>query len=543
MFKNIKHNNVRGIKFKLRNDKFYDFMLYRGECVSFPEGYECIVAEIIPDNEKNGKYVSTHPWVNSVNDGIILKNIGYTGVDNGIISFRKDIISNSEFLNLFTNSEYVIEKECDSFFMTPVSGNTGQYKYFSSVEEENGKKYFALKGGFLQGFYKLFGENYQTLPNVIDDEWNFEFVLRRRDYDVHYQTLNHTHPENNGIFFYMGLRAENKFWEKYNVGDKQDLVDKVNDGDDYFIDYDPENENETYHCPMEDYFSSEDSVFCDDIEDGYYEKEISLNDVELKTDSGKNVADRGFYEITTDNKFLTFDHTSNGFTTKTFDENNPYVIFEGKKGYDESNYFVVMNHTSTGMTTETIDEYNYANQKKFDLYQDIKDNAFALKINENGSISYRYAVNDCDSEHGVAIQEETSKENMIPLNKWATINVKIKMLTSNDGCNSKIGKRKMKLYFYVDGNLVFVSKELPEFRFRELDDIKEKQETVPFNISLGGGTQGLVDGIWADFHKNPEYKLPLEKNFCGTFLGDIMSFKFYDCFIDYKTINEHVFKD
>ena len=101
----------------------------------------------------------------------------------------------------------------------------------------------------------------------------------------------------------------------------------------------------------------------------------------------------------------------------------------------------------------------------------------------------------------------------------------------------------MKLYFYVDGNLVFVSKELPEFRFRELDDIKEKQETVPFNISLGGGTQGLVDGIWIDFHKNPEYKLPLEKNFCGTFLGDIMSFKFYDCFIDYKTINEHVFKD
>ena len=61
---------------------------------------------------------------------------------------------------------------------------------------------------------------------------------------MHYQTLNHTHPENNGIFFYMGLRAENKFWEKYNVGDKQDLVDKVNDGDDYFIDYDPENEND-----------------------------------------------------------------------------------------------------------------------------------------------------------------------------------------------------------------------------------------------------------------------------------------------------------
>ena len=32
MFGNIKKNNVRGLKLKFRNDQYYDFMLYRGEC-------------------------------------------------------------------------------------------------------------------------------------------------------------------------------------------------------------------------------------------------------------------------------------------------------------------------------------------------------------------------------------------------------------------------------------------------------------------------------------------------------------------------------
>ena len=34
MFGNIKKNNVRGLGLKLRNDKYFDFMLYKGECYS-----------------------------------------------------------------------------------------------------------------------------------------------------------------------------------------------------------------------------------------------------------------------------------------------------------------------------------------------------------------------------------------------------------------------------------------------------------------------------------------------------------------------------
>ena len=533
MLKNIKHNNVRSLKFKLRNDKFYDFMLYRGECGSSFIGDDCIAAEITPYGEKNGKFISPYVWGGSVNNGVILNNIGYTGVDNGIITFRKDKISNAEFLKLYTDSEYVLEEGENNFFMQPVSGNTGRYKYFSSIEEEDGKKYFSFKGGFLQGFYKLFGEEYQTLPSVVDSEWNLEFVIRRRDYDVNYQTINHTHPENNGIFFFMGTRAENKFWESYNVDADSFLTDE--NKDDYFIDDSPV-------CDGIDYFSEEYNIPCDGVDDGYYEKDITLDDVNITTDNGKDVTKRGYYEIKTDNKFLTFDRTADGFTTKDFDPDNAEVIFEGRKIDNGENYFLLMNRTANGYTSKDIEEYHEQNQEEFDIYKDIKRNAFALKVNEDGSISYKYAVNDCDSDTKFGIAEEKTKESMVPMGEWVTINLKIQMLTPNDKCDSKVGKRKMKILIYVNGNLVLVSKELPEFRFRELDDIKEKQETVPFNISLGGGTQGLAEGIWLDYNNVPEHKLPIENHFCGSFLGDIMSFRFYECFMDHKTINERVFK-
>lgn len=595
MFKNIKHNNVRGIKFKLRNDKYYDFMLYRGDCTC-STGNNCVVADIKPYNMSDGKVVSETEWLNAKNEDVILKNIGYTGVDNGLIQFRRDKVSNAEFLKIFTESEYEVEKS-KSFYMTPVSGNSFQYKYFYSLEDDGKGGYIALNGGFLQGFYKLYEYNYQTLPNVIDGDWNLEFVLRRKDYEVHYKTLNHNHPENKGIFFYMGTRAENKFWWLYKKHENtEDLLDTENHHGGYFEDYVPDlssvietdyflkdlekievddgynsrcgcpnyinngysvdeyfNSNGKGECIIDGYFNDsytgDGNLFCDcdiagySIGNEYYEQEISLKDVTLKTDKGHLLDKKGYYEIKTDNKFVTFDMTRDGFTTKNFDPENPFVIFEGRKDWKNFNYFVLMNRTKTGYTTETIHEYNEENSYEFDIYKDIRDNAFALKVNDDGSLSYRYGVTDCDSETKYSVESETTKPNLIPLNEWVTINVRIFILNSpNIECETKIGKRMMKMYFYVNGNLVFVSKELPEFRFRELDDVKEKQESVPFNISLGGGTQGLADGIWLNYYSKPDYRLPLERDFCGTFLGDIKSFRFYECFLDYNSINDNVFK-
>lgn len=598
MFKNVKHNNVRSLNLKLRNDKYYDFMLYRGECVTVGNSDGCVVADIKPYNMSKGKVYSEREWEEAVNNGVTLKNIGFTGMDNGIITFRRDKITNAQFLKLYTESKYNIEEGDKRFFMFPVTGNSNQYKYFYSLEDDDKGGFITLNGGFLQGFYKLFGEEYQTLPNHIENDMNFEFVLRRKDYDVHYRTINHTHPNNNGIFFYMGTRAENKFWLEYKRKDNvEDLLDTENHHGGYFEDYIPSLDNviETdyflkdieklelnldsgynsrcncnadyitngYSCDLyfasnekggciidgyfDDAYTGDGNLACDcdvagySIGNEYYEQEISLKDLFLTTDKGHELNKRGYFEIKTDNKFVTFDQTKYGFTTKTFDPENPYIIYEGRNDWGNLNYFVLMNQTPTGYTVDTIKQYHEENVKEFDIYKDIRDNAFALKINEDGSISYRYGMTDCDSETKYKVEEETSKANLIPMDEWVTINVRISMLTPNDECDNMVGKRRMKIFIYVNGNLVFISKELPEFKFRELDDVKEKQETVPFNMSLGGGTQGLCDAIWLNYYSKPDYMMPLERDFCGSFLGDIKSFKIYDCFLDYKTINDNVF--
>jgi hypothetical protein len=85
--------------------------------------------------------------------------------------------------------------------------------------------------------------------------------------------------------------------------------------------------------------------------------------------------------------------------------------------------------------------------------------------------------------------------------------------------------------------LVLVSKELPAFNFKHIEnECPEKQETVPYNISLGGGSLGLLETILPNYYALSEYILPIERDFCGTFMGDIKSFKMYGGFIDYSSI-------
>jgi hypothetical protein len=97
--------------------------------------------------------------------------------------------------------------------------------------------------------------------------------------------------------------------------------------------------------------------------------------------------------------------------------------------------------------------------------------------------------------------------------------------------------------FYADGRLVLYSKELPKIKLRELYDSSDKQEGVPFNISLGGGTQGLAETVYEDWRTYEDMPLyPLQKEFGGSFIGLFKSFKFYSCSLNYNQINMNVKK-
>ena len=71
---------------------------------------------------------------------------------------------------------------------------------------------------------------------------------------------------------------------------------------------------------------------------------------------------------------------------------------------------------------------------------------------------------------------------------------------------------------------------------KALDELYEKQEGVPYNISLGGGTQGLAETINFNYMLNPTRVYPLEKYFAGSFIGYLKTFKIYSCFIEQGTI-------
>ena len=667
-YQNIKNNSTRSLDCKIYRDEYWDYMLYRGEAYGCFNVDNQLLADFSSLNIEDGILYSTVKWQDAVNEGVLMEDIGFTGIDNGLIHFRKDRISNQDFLNILTGSTYDIPEGDTRFFLSPVTGNTLDFEYPMYYNDD--EKYISFQGGFYQGFYKLHGFKYQTLPNGPDTEWGLYFKLRpRTDYEIGVRTVNHIHPENNGLFFYMGTRAENKFSNLYKMdsavtetlkrenvmtdgyfapytcdesGDTVDLQNKIvhvkdyltdltederpvhmdyyNDGsvecerrnpisyfDDNYIDMDSMNfcweekeepkpqpkpkpkykpypydgcechitsipDYDWHVSSLYDYKYEEDSHCCDScpkpqpkpekpdcadyfgdeyshkdicpdsdksIEEGYFADDADIDEKKIADTFGHLITKKGYYQIESDNKFLMFDRTPEGFTTKNWIENTK-VTLTGRQDWSNINYFPIMNRTSTGYTVHDIYKYQEENAIPYNIYKDIKNNTFGLRITENGAIGYRYGVLDCDADNDqhYTVEEEYSKDGIIKPDEWNTVYVRIVIINpSSEKCDRYKGKRKMRLYFYVNGFLKFISKELNEFNFRELNDDYQKQEAVPFSISLGGGTQGLLETILPDYYWTSNYIFPIEKSFCGTFIGDIKDFRIYDGFVNFSIIN------
>ena len=604
---NIKNNNSRNLDCRLFNDMYMDFMLSKDDSIDISYINNCKPVNIIFTKNSDKTIIANNSWSGAKASIDVLNNIGYTAVDNGLISYEKDITGNDEFLELFTNSKLDLSKHDNKFFLNPVTGNTQIITYPIEKHDE----YISLMGGFYQGFFKIDGSEYQTLPNELNDVWNFHITLRPKKYDVESNILNKRHPNNDGMFFYIGTRAENKFWELYKKDDKvhayktdnsndynpefsiidgspvthqyhEDVPDITNrddrynyigDCNDYFDEgFDPYNDyaetititpieqtsgktdiltsflsndyNSTASCTcsktetkimtscnfeLNDYFDDDytgegTSLGCDcptndlAIEDDYIFPQISLEEIELVDSNGNPIDEKGFYEIETDNKFIIFNQTKEGFTTKTWDNDMKFII-TGKTDCPNINYFPYFNQTSTGYTykdaDKLIDEHSYA----YNVFADIKDNALGLKLNSDGSISYRYLASDCNNSEGLVMKEEVSFPGIVKSDEWNKITLKL----------SRLNEKIMKLYIYVNGKLKLVSSELPILKLRPLNDSSDKQQGVPYNISIGGGTQGLAERVLLDFYNVTDYTLPLEKYFGGTFIGDIKEFSFDEC--------------
>lgn len=651
---NVLNNYFHNLKLRINNDEYWDFFInydyltpYVNDSSSIYD--ECLLSyidasidECVNDNLLIGS--KAYKWEDAISVSHTMKNIGLTAMDNGLISFRRDLNNNRSFLDKYLHSTYEIHDFDTSLKLHAVSGGTNKYEYPLTVMDDMIK----LNGGFYQGFFKTDCELYNILPSKLEnsDTWQFEFTLKKSEHEKESdKTLNDKYQNNKGIFFYIGTRAENKWAYWYNKDDEcsalsyDDYIEggeltkynyKINDMLDAnpdFVDYDEfamddymnfkyfhpstyeykkleeddffindyieisskpkiidedvkisrvigwccsllsDDEIPLFNCcgrrigsdyrvgtksnisyvktkPVccgehnfilsekdvvhTDAFISKCDIFgedylsdIDDIEYGgdFIEEDLDISKFDFETYDGVMVAVNQYY-FDTDNKFLFFDRTCDGFDVNTWNGHNT-VRFVGNRNSFKDNLFLLMNRTCTGYTVHTIDSLRDQYSTQYNIYNDIINNALAFRITDDGRIGYRYLTRDCTNENRYGIKEAYSKPNLIDDDEWYNISVKL------DAMNDK-----MRLRFYINGNLVFISSELEKLDLRYLNEIYEKQEGVAFNISIGGGTQGLADTILPNYMYDPLKAYPIEENFAGSFIGYFKSFKFYNCTVE-----------
>lgn len=603
---NLIVNNLHNLKLRVNSDETWDLFVNKapidGYLLEKPltEDTECLVSKVDFSSEDTYSGISAYSsgeylWDGAYSNPYTLRNIGFTGVDNGLIRFRKDRITNMEFYKLYTDSRHDIDEDL-RLKLHQVSGNTLLYEYPSSFDGES----LRLNGGFYQGCFKTENGKYQVLPSKMcnGDEWVFEFTLKKEEFEKESEkTLNDKYPDNKGMFFFMGTRAENKWIYFYNEDTScttLSIDDYVEDakidprtyGLNGFEDIDPytdvdfgeaeigvreKTDNKLYkydylgeeivdccgtrlrpqgepvvfarpNCGCNEKREEEEEEKCIAVEmcdlfEGYVdddaldydtdfiEPEVDISNFEYETlEDGFSVFEGGQRYIETDNKFLTFDRTCKGFTIKNYDK-DALVRYYWKERSKNYNLFLLMDRTCSGYTVDTIDRYiEESGKTEYDEDKDLYKNAIAFRITDDGEIGYRYCMKDCEND-GNIIKEAYSKKGLIREGEWYSVHVKV-----------SASEKKMRLRFYINNNLVFISTELPKFDFRQLDDQYTKQEMVPFNISLGGGTQGLCDTILPNYMLEPYREYEMERRFGGSFIGYMKTFKFYNCHKDYVDI-------
>ena len=584
---NIKNFNFNRLDLKLNFSDYWDFYLANDEgpapyCGPLSSG-DCFVVwydfnNLDTYNNSTPNFIygdniySLVTWNGSVNTGYTFDTIGLTGIDNGLVTFDKDPNDklNLGLLTALMDSTLTIPANDNRFHMHNVTGSTGNYVYPYEIMIDPSTpmigNFANLYGGFYQGYYKVDGSSYQILPIRVNQAWVAEFWLTTKQFAIAGDTiLNDTHPNNSGFFFYMGTRAENKFWNKWEGSDTGCTRD----------------------CYSTDCLSGETvSEWCtvpkenEIVIAGDYGLGISLDpprtDIDLITNnfliygraydasqsplSGINSnliytsgSTPNIYNINNgcgnslDGLGAQTVYTYNGggipvahVRKKLTNEQNPFLIYGRGSGIVATGDTGVCYGPGDGLGNETAYSFSGRNtpETSIDYNIDIIDNALGFRIKPDGSIGYRLltVTGTCITQGtdrkyitGTTVHEAYSIPNLIDPAFW--YNVVIKYVTDyKSDCDLKLTKpRNGKLKFYVNGMLKFTVYNFPEFVGKRLDEYKAKQVGVPFNFSLGGGSQGLIESQTFGGLDLSDRGLPIESNFAGSFIGGISQFKFNIC--------------
>lgn len=458
---NIRKINNKIFDIKIVNCNFWDFDL------SMDNSSDCFVCDNLItgdvvatfDFDNISGLCSTVTWEHAKSFTEDLCNIGLTGYDN-------------RFVDSWTGETFNPSGDT-TFCMKAVSGDTYCYDLNLIPPYGVNPEHIQFCGGFFQGFYRLHGYNYDVLPNMYYKGWTKEFWLKRSNCDVGQivtisgetevfdgegnfveaepwtmdilsgetcegkYILNDIYPNNKGIFYYWGIRAENKF------------------------------------CAFSPFSGV---TTCEGIS-----LAPTLTEVAFQPDI------------------------------------NPFLYYSRKQ-------------LCTGGTENSSGVFE-------DCCDGLINNAMAFRITDEGEIGIRLLttsgectiVGDGIMFTGTPIVEEFySKEGIIKEDKWYHVTYKFEPYETHECIGYRVSAGILSVY--VDGFLKLKIESFPEFIPYELNEIPEKQLGVPFNISIGGGTQGLLEsytfsgmteayGLTGYTLCNYQAKIPE----CRTFMGIIMN--------------------
>jgi hypothetical protein len=487
-----------------------------------------------------------------------LCDVGLTGMDNGLVKrFSGETIELNTGLYTTTSDKFSRYKYDRRFKMHPITGFTtpsnriysdDSYTYNLSIDNDTNAvgNYIKFDGGFYQGFYKSFGYDYEVLPERFNLGWSSEFMLRYRWTGDTSVGLNERYPDNKGIFFYYGTRAENKF---YHYADGSPITDsgytRVTEG---------LNCLQTCGCSQTGFTAST----C-----GYVYQQSGVTSQNCAC--GYCPCSCTTYASIPELNPL-YDGVSNALSLRlSGDTGSPRLCV---KTYRITGGCETTGVCSTGITYTTgtsVTEWCSTRG----IFDDCSGTTYSQEERwvQIDAVFQRYTYwDDCDLLYKGGLGEivervftASSAHNSVSLIEppitqeipYDPATVEVVNITERwiDEKNDRLGSFR----FYVNGKLFLVVENFEEIIPRPLNTARETQVGVAYNISLGGGTQGLHDNLTLSgcpvtlsgmtYQQDPECltteildeteysglttHIRLEKFFGGSFIGDISAFRMY----------------
>jgi hypothetical protein len=488
-------------------------------------------------------------------------DVGLTGIDNGLTKEMSGITMTA-FTGLYTTTaetfnRYIYDRR---FKMHPISGNTtpanrlwddNSYEYDLSYVDAGGDigTVAKLNGGFFQGFYKLQGYDYEVFPTRVSQGWSVELMLKYQFTGDTNVGLNARYPDNKGTFFFMGSRAENKFYHYADGSPSSDTgYTRVTSGltcmhtcgcsitggtgADCIPVYQPSgvtSSNCTCGCPCS--CSTEASV---KELDPLYDGVSNAMSIRFSGDTGNPRVCVKEYLITgscvPSGTCLTGTSYVTGVTT---------VEWCSTKGIFDDCRFTQYPLLEHWVQIDAVFERA--------VYFDCKDLDYLGGL---GQIEQQvFTATSANNSISLVMPPITHEEGYSGYTPAKTTQVQI-----TDLWLEQKEFRRGTLKIFVNGKLFMVCEDFEEIIPRPLNTFKERQVGVPFNISVGGGTQGLKDNLTFSgtcpaelsgmtYQQDPEClttddldntiysglttNIFLEEIFGGSFIGQISTFTMY----------------